>query len=142
MAQPRSVNDTLDRIDELRGHAVEVEGVLDVVFVPHLGLHEYGLLHYPAAERGRASGPARGERLFLEFGTGSIRPNEVALARWEGKRVRVHGVAWPPEVSIVAGLSDAAGAYSPRLDVYSIQRVTSGQRRERGDPGGRQETGG
>ena len=130
MTLHKTVNDTLDHID---GSPLEVEGVLNSSFAGHLGRHEYWLLHYPKTERssgGSVNQSAQRSRLLLEFGDGSIRPNPVALTRWEGKRIRVHGIAWPAKTSPSLDFYEGSIAYYPRLEVYSVQRVTSEQRRE------------
>jgi hypothetical protein len=131
MTQHESVNDCLDRLADMLGAPVEVEGVLNTTFAGHLGRHESWLLHYPKAERrpnAASNASAQHSRLLLEFGDGSIRPNLEALTRWEDKRVRVHGIVRPPKIPMA--LSDASSAYCIHLEVYSIQRVTSEQRRE------------
>lgn len=131
MTQYKSVNNVLNHIAEMLCTPTEVEGVLNASFAGYLGTHEYWLLHYPKAERRSGSGSDQAtqrSRLLLEFGDGSIRPNSMALTRWEGKRVRVHGIVRPAKTPVA--LSDASSAYFPHLEVYSIQRVTSEQRRE------------
>jgi hypothetical protein len=128
-----TVNDTLARLDELSGQPLEVEGVLGSSLDDGLGGRHYWLLHYPKAERapeGRSLPAPSAGGLWLAFGDGSLRPNATALARWEGKRVRIHGIAWTPRTSAPAGGLDDRAAYHPHLEVYSIQRVTSQQRRE------------
>jgi hypothetical protein len=131
MTQHKSVNDCIDGLADMPGSPVEVEGVLNTTVAGHLGTREHWLLHYPKAERrpdasGNPSAPR--SRLLLEFGDGSIRPNLEALARWKDKRVRVHGIVRPAKTPMA--LSDASSAYYTHLEVYSIQRVTSNQRRE------------
>lgn len=96
MTNPIPINHALDQLTELNGRPVELEGVL----VSEHG--QYQLLHYPKAERR----PEHKDGLLgyepsvvLEFRNGSIQPNHAALARWQGKRVRVHGIlrAGPPQ---------------------------------------------
>jgi hypothetical protein len=131
MTQHTSVNDCLDRLDGLLDTPLEVEGVLNTTFAGHLDRHEYWLLHYPRAERRpdvHGDPSALGSRLLLEFGDGSIRPNLKAMARWEDKRVRVHGIVRPAKTP--TSMSDPSSAYYTHLEVYSIQRLTSEQRRE------------
>ena len=131
MTHHKSVNDCLDRLAEMVGTPLEVEGVLTSTPASDLRGHEYWLSHYPKAER-RPEAPgnssAQGSRLLLEFGDGSIRPNPEALARWGDKRVRVHGIVRPAKTPMA--LSDGSSAYCIHLAVYSVQRVTSEQRRE------------
>lgn len=126
MTQHRSVDDALDHIHELGGRPVELEGILDTSFGWALDRLEYWLLHYPKAERR----PGNLSRLALEFGDGSIRPNPLALARWEGKRIRVHGVVHPPKSPSSSGPFEGNGAYCVHLEVHSVQRVSSEQRKE------------
>jgi hypothetical protein len=139
MTQHRSVNETLDGIATLHSQPVEVEGILDASFE---GSREgYELLHYPKVERreeGVEGGLACHWSLWLEFGHGSIQPNRLVLDRWKGKRVRVHGVVHASKTlqaswTAVDPLSiDPWGIWRAHLEVHSIQRVTSGQRRESG----------
>jgi hypothetical protein len=109
MTNPRTVNQALDELVELDGKAAEIEGIL---VVESEGYH---LLHYPKAER--RPGPTDGKiqyqpGIWLSFGTGSVQPNHVALSRWLGKRVRVHGL-----VRTIASLPDAGslgrGGFGP-----------------------------
>ncbi len=130
MTQHTTVNDTIDHIERLCGSPLEVEGVLKAS-PGSVGDREYWLLHYPKAERrsaGNVSQTAHRSGLLLDFGDGSIRPNPVALAQWEGKRVRVHGIVWPAKQS--SDFYEGGAAYYPHIEVYSVQRVTSEQRRE------------
>lgn len=132
MTQHISVNDTLDSINELRGSPVEVEGVLDSSFDGCAGRPEYWLLHYPKAERRSAATSPQStqpSRLWLSFGDGSLRPNPSALTRWEGKRVRVHGIVWPAKTT-GEGIFEGNSAYHAHVEVYSVQRVASEQRKE------------
>lgn len=136
MTRCRSVNEALDQIRELGGGPVEVEGILDArrSVDGALRTHEYWLLHYPAAERRPGGGQDRSmqdSRLWLEFGEGSIRPNPRALERWEGKRVRVHGIVHPPKSPSSIDPFEGNWVYHAHLEVYSVQRVTSEQRKDR-----------
>jgi hypothetical protein len=131
MTQHISVNDTLDRINELAGRPVEVEGVLDSSFDSCLGRSEYWLLHYPKAERRTAATAPQStkpSRLWLAFGDGSLRPNPVALTRWDGKRVRVLGIARPARTTS-EDLFSGNSAYYAHVEVFSIQRLASEQRK-------------
>lgn len=120
-----SVNAVLDRIGELDGQPVEIEGVLG----PPAFDGDYELLHYPKAERRDANAS-----FLLMFGHGSIQPNRLTLARWVGKRVRVHGVAYSgdDQAGRESERFDAWFEFRPHVEVYSIQRVTSEQRKENG----------
>jgi hypothetical protein len=126
------VSDVLERLEDLHGTAVQVEGVLTTSRSGTGGGYE--LLHYPGAERQELNDPQQ-FKLWLEFGTGSIKPNNTVLTRWIGKRVRVHGIACRPKYllnpSVECSMSDPS-CWQAHLEVYSVQRVTSEQRRQRG----------
>lgn len=131
MTLHKSVNDCLECLEDMLNTPLEVEGVLKTTFAGHLGRHEHWLLHYPRAERkADASNKSKTlvSRLLLEFGVGSIRPNLESLARWEDKRVRVHGIVRPARIP--EAMSDSSSAYCTHLEVFSIQRLASEQRRE------------
>lgn len=127
-----SVNDTLEKIEELDGVAVQVEGILTELF--NGSADGYQLLHYPAAERHAATAGRvlHHVGLWLEFGNGSIQPNRAVLSRWLGKRVRVHAVAhcakFDQAHDAFHSMADPS-CWQPHLEVYSIQRVTSEQRK-------------
>jgi hypothetical protein len=127
MSTFRSVNQAISQLDELRGQPVELEGVLEAAGLMPIG---YELLHYPAAERATGTNKDARHRssIWLHFGTGSVQPNRTALARWCGKRVRVHGIVYSaPEFT---ALSDPLGSWPAHIEVYSVQRVTKDQRRQ------------
>lgn len=132
MTQHRSVNETLNHIEQLCGQPVEVEGILNTSFDCSQRIHEYWLLHFPKAERrsDESSYQSRQSGLWLEFGDGSIQPNRSALVRWEGKRVRVHGVVYPAKPPSALNLFEGNSGYFAHLEVYSIQRVSSEQRKD------------
>jgi hypothetical protein len=130
----RSVNETLTQLDELHGMPVEVEGVLDTW--SEGTINGYELLHYPKVERrtGADKDPTHQSSLWLHFGIGSIQPNRSVLARWVGKRVRVHGIVYCAKSlnREFEALSDPLSIWPVHLEVYSVQRVTSDQRKEDG----------
>lgn len=68
--------------------------------------------------------------MYLHFGVGSIQPNTVALAKWVGKRVRVHGIIYSAKARgrEFDVLSDPLCVWPVQIEVYSVQRVTSDQR--------------
>ena len=131
MTNPLTINEALDRITELNGMPVELEGIL--ASEPE----GYHLLHYPKAERKPDYLDLSGHRyppsVILAFGNGSLQPNQKALGRWLGKRVRVHGVLHSTplprgdEQTLFMGLVTPA-----RIEPYSVQRLTSDERREHG----------
>lgn len=133
MTSCRSVNDTLAKLDELSGSAVQVEGILTTSSIG--SMDGYELSHYPSAERqiSHNGDPSNQSGLWLEFGTGSIQPDHSVLTKWVGKRVRVHGVAQRAKYLQVPGEPHAMSDHScwqAHLEVYSVQRVTSEQRRQ------------
>jgi hypothetical protein len=131
MTNPLAVNDALDRIAELDGTPIELEGILGVE------PEGYHLLHYPKVERKPdyldVSGRSYPPSVILAFGNGSLQPNVDTLSRWIGKRVRVHGVLHSTplprgdEQTILTGLVTPA-----RIEPYSVQRLTSDERRGHG----------
>jgi hypothetical protein len=133
MTQHRTVNQTLDQLEELHGQPVEIEGILGIK------PEGYELLHYPKAERrpdNGNEGPIHESSLWLAFGSGSIKPNPSVLSRWEGKRVRIHGVVYSAKSLPVVKGFEGHGGFGPwgfwraQVEPYSIQRVTSEQRKE------------
>ena len=132
MTSNRSVNEALDQIESLHGLPVQVEGVLEA---SNDGAHEgYELLHYPKTER-RTEDSRASVGLWLQFGLGSIQPNRPVLSKWLGKRVRVQGIAYGAECTRephrAGALSDPL-FWRAYLEVYSVQRVTSEERKQRG----------
>jgi hypothetical protein len=132
MKAVRTVNEALDLLDSLDGQPVQIEGVL--VIEPE----GYELVHYPKVERRVASsedGVVIRSSFCLAFGNGSLQPNQKALARWQGKKVRVHGVIHTPELRPAYG-SLGKGGFGPHgfwpaeIECYSVQRVTAEERRE------------
>jgi hypothetical protein len=129
MTNPLSVNEALDRITELNGMPVELEGILAVE------PEGYHLLHYPNAERKPDHVDLSQRRyphsVILAFGSGSLQPNQIALQRWIGKRVRVHGVLHSTPLPKGDEETVLMGLYTPaRIEPYSVQRLTAEERRE------------
>jgi hypothetical protein len=110
-----SVNDAIERLSSLAEKAVEVHGLLA------FGLEEVAIWHFPKAERRNPAGSERySSSLWIEFGNGSIRQNEVALERWNGKRVAVSGILRAANAAIGCG---HFGMWPGEIEVYSIQRI-------------------
>ncbi len=131
MAVHRTVHEVLDSLPKLEGQPVELEGVLGAE------PEGYEVLHYPKAERRANSldeGPILRSSIWLEFGIGSIQPNRQVLNRWQGKRVRIHGIVHSPEPRPATvfgkGGFGPSGFWPAAVEVYSIQRVTAEQRHE------------
>lgn len=133
MTSPRSVNEVLDQLETEHAAPVWIEGILEAL---NDGTNDgYELLHYPKAER-RTDGSSRGPiGLWLHFGAGSIQPNRLVLSKWLGKRVRVRGIVrcagGTRESHTPGALSDPL-YWRPHLEVYSVQRVTSEERKQGG----------
>jgi hypothetical protein len=130
MNSRRSVNEVLDQLVELEGQSMQLEGILEI------HTEGYALKHYPNAERQSEyveEGLSYQSGIWVEFGNGSIRPNDSVLGRWQGKRVRVYGV-----IHGVSSLSSGIGGFGPWgcwpviIEPASIQRVTAVERRENG----------
>lgn len=130
MTASRSVNEVLDNLVALGGQPVELEGILEV------HPEGYELRHYPKSERRgevEAGGASYQPAFWVAFGAGSLRPNRQALARWVGKRVRIHGVVEAPSAPEASGLLGGFGPYGcwlAAIEPYSIQRVTAEDRRD------------
>ena len=130
----RPINEVLDELAALEAQPIQLEGVLEV------SEEGYALKHYPKAERRAgyaAEECAYQSGVWIEFGNGSIRPNEIALERWQGKRVRVSGVihglpSLPSFGAAGKGGFGPWGAWPAAIEAYSIQRVTAEERREEG----------
>lgn len=78
MSSYRSVNEVLERLVEFEGQLMQLEGVLEI--------HEegYALKHYPSAERRSEhveEGYSYQSSIWVEFGNGSIQPNDAVLKR-------------------------------------------------------------
>lgn len=110
-----SVNDAIEGLKSLAGKPVEIHGLLT------FGLEEVAIWHFPKAERqGLASTDRYPSSLWIEFGNGSIRPNEASLTRWNGKRVAVSGILRAAGVSVGCG---HFGMWPGEIEAYSIQRI-------------------
>ena len=132
MTAHRSVNEVLADLGTPDEQPLELEGILEA--------HSEGfeLLHYPKAER--ISGPQDGEHqyqagVWIGFGNGRLQPNQDALTRWVGKRVRIHGIlssylSLPSFGSLGHGGFGPCGFWPAQIEPYSVQRVTAEERRE------------
>lgn len=129
-----AVNQVLDRLAAFEGQPMQVEGVLEV--------HEegYALQHYPNVERRPQyleEGYSYQSGIWIEFGDGSVQPNDKVLDRWKGKRVRVygviHGISFLPSITAFSkGGFGPWGFWPAVIKPTSIQRVTAEERRESG----------
>jgi hypothetical protein len=134
MKSHHTVNEVLEQLVALEGKPVQLEGILE--------LHEegYALKHYPKAERLSEyveEGNSYQSGVWVEFGNGSIQPNDTVLGGWQGKRVRVHGVihslASLPSIGAVGkGGFGPWGVWPATIEPSSVQRVTAEERRENG----------
>lgn len=113
-----SVNELVDRIQNLHGQPVEVVGLLTFEF-EHTSID-----HFPRAERREITddidAPLYQSSAWLAFGSGSMRANERVLSRWNGKRVRVTGIAYGPRGP---GGCGHFGGWACEIEPYSIERV-------------------
>jgi len=134
MTAPLPINEVLNRLSELDGVPVQLEGILAI------HAEGYEIKHYPRAERrheyvdGESSYQSG---VWLAFGDGSIQPNVSALSRWNGKRVRISGVihslsSLPSLGWVGKGGFGPWGFWPAEVETYSIQRVTAEERREDG----------
>lgn len=80
-----SVNEVIDRADELDGEPIEIAGLLTFKFECQ------SLGHFPKAERREITEavdpPYYQSSIWVAFGTGSVHPNQDVLTHWAGKRV-------------------------------------------------------
>jgi len=133
MTSPLTINQVFERLSELDGQPVELEGVL---IADDSGGYE--LLHYPKSAR--ISCFVDGEIEYRQsicpgFGNGSLQPNKDTLQRWSRKRVRIHGVLRSlSALPIIEGLGKGGfgpwGFWPAEVEVYILQRVTAEERRE------------
>lgn len=134
MTSALTINQVFERLANLEGQPLEMEGVL---IADDSGGYE--LLHYPNSARISCFIDGETEyrqSIWLKFGSGSLQPNKDALQRWSGKRVRVHGVMRSViALSRVEGLGKGGfgpwGFWPVELEAYILQRVTAEERRER-----------
>jgi len=113
-----NVNRVVDRIHDLHGKPVEVIGLLTFEF------ENTSIDHFPKTERRditeEVDPPLYQSSVWLAFGTGSMRPNEQVLSRWNGKRVRITGIAYGPRGP---GGCGHFGGWACEIEPYSIERV-------------------
>ena len=118
MSNVLSVNEVIDRADELDGKPVEIVGLLTFEFENH------SLGHYPKAERREiteaADPPYYQSSVWITFGAGSIQPNQEMLMRWQGKRVRISGVVRTPQGPFGCGHFSGWGC---EVEAYTIERL-------------------
>ena len=133
MTNTLTINQVFERLAELDGQPLELEGVLTAD-----DSGGYELLHYPNSDRISCfvdAGIEYRRSIWLGFGNGSLQPNKDALQRWSGKRVRVHGVmrsisALPIIGSLGKGGFGPWGLWPAEVEAYILQRVTAHERRE------------
>lgn len=123
-----TVNDVLDRMIDLDGIPVEIQGVLSQES------ECYHLVHHPKVDRRsdyiEIDGFSYRASIVLSFGNGSLQPNHQALNRWIGKRVCIHGVLNLRLFSVDDLLFDWLGFLAPvSISPYSIQRLSADGRR-------------
>ena len=121
MSNVLSVNEVIDRADELDRKPVEIVGLLTFEFENH------SLGHSPKAERRQimesVDPPYCQSSVWITFGAGSIQPNQEVLTRWTGKRVRIsEGCSQAKKGSLVAVIS-AAGDAKLRLIRLNVSEL-------------------
>ena len=113
-----AVNELVDRIADLHGKPVAVVGLLTFEF------ENISVDHYPKAERRNdtydVGSPCNPSSIWLAFGAGSMRPSERVLSSWNGKRVRVTGIAYGSRGAMGCG---HLGGWACEIEPYSIERV-------------------
>jgi hypothetical protein len=113
-----SVNELIDRRDELDGKPVEVCGLLTFEF------ENTSIQHFPKAEQRQPDAdtalPCCPSSVWLAFGSGSIRPNDDVLSRWNGKRVRITGVVRNAREPIGCG---HFSAWNCEIQPFTIERM-------------------
>lgn len=132
MTSPLTINQVFERLAELDGQPLELEGVL---VADDSGGYE--LLHYPNSARIPCFVDGEIEyrhSFWLTFGNGSLQPKKDVLQRWSGKRVRVHGVMRSVNsLPIIEGLGKGGfgpwGFWPAEIEAYILQRITAEERR-------------
>ncbi|NHZ92231.1 hypothetical protein F2P45_24970 [Massilia sp. CCM 8733] len=133
MTNPLTINQVLDRLAALDGQPVEIDGIL---WADDQG--GYALMHYPKSERQPRffnGGSDYPPDIWIAFGAGSLQPNLAALKRWEGKRVRIHGLLrsvqnLPQFGDLGKGGFGPWGAWPAEIEPYILQRVSADERRQ------------
>ena len=118
MSNALSVNEVVDRLEELDGKPVEIVGLLRFEFENH------SLCHFPKAERREINDavdpPYDQSSIWIAFGTGSIQPNQEVLMRWTGMPVRIAGVVRAPKGPCGCG---HLGGWGCEIEAYTIDRL-------------------
>jgi hypothetical protein len=116
-----SVNEAIDRLDEIEGQPVEIYGILCFDF------EDYTLWHFPKAERRtieKERTTFNGSSIWIEFMRGSLQPNTPVLDRWHGHRVAIFGFLNGPYMdnSYIQGRGHMGGCIA-EIVPYSIERM-------------------
>ena len=82
-----SVNEAINRLDQIHDTDVEIEGIL------HFEFEEVAIYHFPVAEQVNGYDSS----IWLEVGSGSLAFDPQICARLNGKRVSVRGKLLRPE---------------------------------------------
>jgi hypothetical protein len=120
MSSALQVNQALDRLADLADGPVAIDGQLSFEF------EDVSISHLPRQERrdaGAESRAAYASSIWLAFTSGSLRPNEEALRRWSGKRVRVTGVLRRPAEHL--GGCGHMSLWPAEVEPYSIEKINS-----------------
>jgi hypothetical protein len=116
-----SVNEALDRLDELEGQPVEIYGLLS------FERDDHGRWHFPKAERHAVQKGVHtfdGSRIWVAFNNGSIQPNIPVISRWHGRRVAIFGVHnGPPKDTPWSRGRSYMSLWLAEIVPYSIERM-------------------
>lgn len=93
MPQPLSVNEALDRIDELAGADICVRGLLSFEF------EDVSITHLPRAERGEGYKSS----IWLSTGNGALGFDQKRCQSLSGKIVVVEGTLFRPGLTVGCG---------------------------------------
>ena len=116
MGAALQVNQAIDRIAELAGSPVAIDGLLSFEF------ENMSLEHLPKGERRDDLSHGYASSVWLAFSGGSMEPNETLLRRWSGKRVRVTGILHAPGPD---GGCGHMSMWRAEVQPYSIERVNA-----------------
>lgn len=108
---PLSVNEALEKLDELAGTRIRVRGLLS------FGFEDVSLNHLPAAER--AAGYA--SSIWLSEGPGAPALDEEGWRKLNGKIVLVEGILHAPEPTF--GGCGHMSLWSAALVVRTLERA-------------------
>jgi hypothetical protein len=119
MKSALQVNQAIDNLSAIADGPVAIEGQLSFEF------EDVSIGHLPGHERRddpSGSRSAYASSIWLAFGGGSVRPNQDALRRWSGKRVRVTGILRGPGP---LGGCGHMSLWPAEIEPYSVERINA-----------------